>query len=460
MHNHLRTFSLTIVAAILLSSAALLNEFPLIFSDSGTYIHYSVKKGIPVDRPVFYSWMIAAFSLNNKLPVFSIIASQALITSIVLLITLRCLDLTKNNLKLIIVILLTVTTCLPWFVGQIMPDFLLGIGLLSAYVLIYHYHNLNYLERIFLIAIYIASTLVHYSNPPVLLSTLSIILILNHLSRTREIAVIKSATYRIFALVLITLVVLSLSHLHTNDKTQQSPTAHFLMDRLTGDGIIKKLLVEHCDDNNYILCAYKDDFKAPYLWAGKSSPFVLIGGFGSPAEESWKMIIDSIKYYPLDNILSAIRVTAKQLFSFNTGEGLRIYKEKEYVNRQIKNIYSSEHINFTNSKQQQGNLKDILSTVIPIHNTVVTASFLILLFSLLYKSKQTKPTLHLTIVVLSALISNAAICGTFSGAYDRYQSRIIWLLPFLATVIILILNKAQDNKLKTELSLPGRHQPK
>jgi hypothetical protein len=32
--------------------------------------------------------------------------------------------------------------------------------------------------------------------------------------------------------------------------------------------------------------------------------------------------------------------------------------------------------------------------------------------------------------VLSALIGNAVICGVLSGPHDRYQSRLIWIVPF------------------------------
>ena len=35
-------------------------------------------------------------------------------------------------------------------------------------------------------------------------------------------------------------------------------------------------------------------------------------------------------------------------------------------------------------------------------------------------------------ISLATVICNAAICGALSGADDRYESRVIWLLPLLA----------------------------
>jgi hypothetical protein len=47
--------------------------------------------------------------------------------------------------------------------------------------------------------------------------------------------------------------------------------------------------------------------------------------------------------------------------------------------------------------------------------------------------------LRLPGLVLTALIGNAIVCGTFSNPHDRYQSRLIWL-----PVLVLILARMKD----------------
>jgi hypothetical protein len=42
-------------------------------------------------------------------------------------------------------------------------------------------------------------------------------------------------------------------------------------------------------------------------------------------------------------------------------------------------------------------------------------------------------------LVLTALIGNAIICGTFSNPHDRYQSRVIWL-PALVLILARMTN--------------------
>jgi hypothetical protein len=40
-------------------------------------------------------------------------------------------------------------------------------------------------------------------------------------------------------------------------------------------------------------------------------------------------------------------------------------------------------------------------------------------------------------LVLATVIANAAICGALSGPSGRYQSRVVWLLPFMLLVVAL-----------------------
>jgi hypothetical protein len=37
---------------------------------------------------------------------------------------------------------------------------------------------------------------------------------------------------------------------------------------------------------------------------------------------------------------------------------------------------------------------------------------------------------------LLALIGNAVICGALSNPHDRYQSRLMWLVPFALVLIV------------------------
>jgi putative flippase GtrA len=44
-----------------------------------------------------------------------------------------------------------------------------------------------------------------------------------------------------------------------------------------------------------------------------------------------------------------------------------------------------------------------------------------------------------TLLVLSAIVLNAGICGMLAGVFARYQSRVVWLLPAVAMLLPLAL---------------------
>lgn len=43
----------------------------------------------------------------------------------------------------------------------------------------------------------------------------------------------------------------------------------------------------------------------------------------------------------------------------------------------------------------------------------------------------------LTVIIVSIAIANAFVTGVFSMVEDRFQSRVIWLLPLLAWLFVL-----------------------
>jgi hypothetical protein len=41
-------------------------------------------------------------------------------------------------------------------------------------------------------------------------------------------------------------------------------------------------------------------------------------------------------------------------------------------------------------------------------------------------------------VIIPAVLANAFITGVLSTVEDRYQSRVVWLIPFLAAALIFV----------------------
>ena len=52
--------------------------------------------------------------------------------------------------------------------------------------------------------------------------------------------------------------------------------------------------------------------------------------------------------------------------------------------------------------------------------------------------KRSARLVGLTVVILSTVIANALVTGPLSMVEDRFQSRVIWLLSFLAGVFAMV----------------------
>src|SRR6056297_1608751 len=70
------------IGTVILSIVGLFNGYPLVYSDTGTYIYSGFNYFIPNDRPVSYGLFIKFFSLSYS--AWFVILIQNLITAFVL----------------------------------------------------------------------------------------------------------------------------------------------------------------------------------------------------------------------------------------------------------------------------------------------------------------------------------------------------------------------------------------
>jgi len=67
-------------------------------------------------------------------------------------------------------------------------------------------------------------------------------------------------------------------------------------------------------------------------------------------------------------------------------------------------------------------------TVSPFHTTIFWLS-LVLSLAFAWAARFTRVNKFLASAILF-LVINAAVCGALAGVYDRYQSRVAWIIPF------------------------------
>jgi hypothetical protein len=91
---------------------------------------------------------------------------------------------------------------------------------------------------------------------------------------------------------------------------------------------------------------------------------------------------------------------------------------------------------YLSSPQVRGSLpKEALRTV---STAVALVSLIALLLVIVIAARRRdERMLGLSVVVLTALVSNAALAGALSDVHDRYQSRIVWLATFVVLLALL-----------------------
>jgi hypothetical protein len=65
------------------------------------------------------------------------------------------------------------------------------------------------------------------------------------------------------------------------------------------------------------------------------------------------------------------------------------------------------------------------------------------------------PLIAAVIILMGMVVLNAGVCGIISGAFSRYQARIVWLVPAAAGLIALRLGLALPERLKARLRRPA-----
>jgi hypothetical protein len=164
-----------LLAAALLTWPAVLNGYPLVFSDSGTYLSQALNRYLGWDRPVFYSLLM--LPLHMGLTTWPVVAAQALIVAWVLRAVARAL-LPGHPAWLLTVLTaaLALVSPLPWSAAQLMPDVFSGLLVLALALLVLVPERLGLTDTAGLTALSAFAIAAHLSNLPLALGLLALLL--------------------------------------------------------------------------------------------------------------------------------------------------------------------------------------------------------------------------------------------------------------------------------------------
>ncbi len=418
-----------LLAAALLTWPAALNGYPLVFSDSGTYLSQALNRYLGWDRPVFYSFFM--LPLHMGLTTWPVVATQALIAAWVLQVTVRVLLSGHSAWWLVaLAAVLALVSPLPWFAAQLTPDLFTGLLVLALALLVLAPERLGRVEAMGLTALSAFAIAAHLSNLPLALGLLALLLPLRHWLGARA-ALGGAGLARVAGAPIAAALALIAVNLVGHGSASIAPYGNiFLLARVIEDGPGRDALARACPDAGWRLCAVRDRLPATadeFLWR-PDSPLDAAGGPKRVSAEADAIIAAAVRAEPARELTAMLRNTGRQLLRFNSGDGLQSWPET--VTPWIKRDFPRfERAAYAASRQTIGRrlLPEWMTMVHAGAAVGATAGLLVCLPGLL---RRRDIMAGVSMAVLVVLLGNAAITGALSGPHDRYQSRVMWLPAF------------------------------
>ena len=434
---------LVLIGGIILCFMGFYNTFPYVYNDCGTYIGSGFDLKVPIDRPIFYGLFIRHVSLLTSL--WLVILVQGLMVSLILFYYFKYLSGTSRFriYYIAFIELITFFTSASFHVSQLIPDIFTPVSILSLGLLLL-VRDMKTRDVVITSIILIISVAVHNSHFLIITILLFLFTVLYFIQRFRK------KLYHLFIsgkrivctwiVVMFTFLMVCTVHSCLGGGFALSRAGPvFLIARLHDMGILEPYLKENCGKYHYRICEYKDKLPWDLLWDYDSSPLYKLGGWDSPQiQEEFKAIIKDIMTSPRYGhlyIIRAVESAFTQFFCFSTGDSP--------PQRQGSPSYIAISVHFPASLKafmcSHQWTQTLNFTFINEFQKYITGICLIFYLTCFLYPLKFKRFNRVILFILAGMFINAFICGAFSTVLERYQSRVIWLMPL--PLFLIMANK-------------------
>jgi hypothetical protein len=434
----MRACAAVLGGAALLIWPAFFNFYPLLFSDSGGFLHQTLGPLMLWDKPYIYGPFLHAF--HWRISLWGPVIAQGIMLSHLLWLTQRVMRGNATPLWHIgLCTFAALATAAPFSAALLMPDIFAPMVVLGLFLLGFGGAALKAWDRAYLVALVALGIAAHLAHLPLALGLCGVALLLRF----------WRYPVRLFAMVLpvaVAVAALLATNAIGHGRAALSPYGSvFLLARLQEDGPASAVLKARCPDAGWYLCAFTDRLPMPandFLWAPESpvnrdaaGEARFLGG-ALLAPEAGQIVAETLRADPLGVLRAMAGNMAAQLGSFGIGDTLDNAHLAVAVRPRIEQGFPPRELAaFDQARQAQGALKDALLPFNPPHVLVVLLALPVLLW---LAWRQQGLALGFALFVLAAVAGNALICGGLSAPHPRYGARIMWLLPLAAAMQILL----------------------
>ena len=437
-----------LLAALTLAWPAFYNGFPILYPDSMTYLddgrlvaralflhRFSAYYGM---RSFIYSLGILPFHWNVS--AWPVVALQAILAAWVLWLTVRSIGPVRPQRMapgyLTLVVLLSIFTSLSWYASLVLPDILGPMLYLSIYLLVFAGNTLARAERWSLYVLSwwaIASHATHLMLAAGLCALLATLALFARGNRRKRLQSIGPVALVVLIAALAQLALNGYLYGHPSLNGERPP---FLAARIVSDGPGRRYLERHCGEVKWVLCDHLDRLSSDpdnFLWGDDGLWQNLSESEGKRLmQEEMPFVLATVRAYPREQLARSAANFWDQLRVF----GLFDLGPSSWMLDQFQPVMPAARTSYLASRQARDALP--LEEFSSLQFWVVIVSLLIIAAFLPYLwRRRSSPLPGLAGVIFAAVIANALATGTLSMVEDRFQSRVVWLIPFLAGVLIL-----------------------
>jgi hypothetical protein len=424
-----------LLGAALLAWPAILNGYPLLFSDTGAFLHQTAPRPsgplVIWDKPHVYGPLLHLF--HWRLTLWLPMAAQALMVSWLLWLTQRVLrGGASARLHLLVAAGTAALTTAPFTVVLLMPDVFAPAVLLALLLLGFARDALSRAEAWGLALLAALGIAAHLSHLPMAAAIALLVLLM-----TRRIA----PALRVASPIAAAVAILLGTNLWGHGRLALSPHgATFLLARLQADGPAAEVIRRRCPEAGWYLCAFTEHLPMDsdqFLWAPDSpvnrapdgSARFLGGAMLSP--EAGAILAETFRTLPVEVGVAMLRNTIRQLLMADAGDTLL---PDQALRPRIAEAFPPREITaYDAARQPRGELRGLAEPLRWPHRLVLLAgTFAALIACWRAARMRDLRRFGLILGVLVGVTANAVAAGALSGPHPRYEARILWLVPVIA----------------------------
>jgi hypothetical protein len=210
----------------------------------------------------------------------------------------------------------------------------------------------------------------------------------------------------------------------------------FLMARIIGDGPGRWYLEENCAHLDWAICKSVGNLPENsdvFLWSeGSVWQSCKDDECDELVREEMPLVLATLRAYPRQEFELALGNAWEQLSEF----GVRDFDATDWIPAEMSHALPTERASYERSRQSHNGLP--LKFVSDVQFWVVILALAVIAgCALLLRGRLPPLLVELTAAMIFMVLTNAVVTGALSMPDDRYEARVIWMVPLIAVLCVM-----------------------